>query len=105
MDSTGYYRIGSMLSGRIGFSGLSSLIVLLIVSAIYIFLGLNLVVWRGESGKSYVADAYCPHLGAHLGVGGVVKGDCIECPFHKWVFQGGSGDCVHVPYSDSGKYY
>ncbi|CAL8128521.1 unnamed protein product [Orchesella dallaii] len=50
-------------------------------------LGLNLVAWRGVSGKCYVADAYCPHLGAHLGVGGKVAKECIECPFHGWKFD------------------
>ena len=29
-------------------------------------------------------DAYCPHLGAHLGHGGIINGECIECPFHAW---------------------
>jgi phenylpropionate dioxygenase-like ring-hydroxylating dioxygenase large terminal subunit len=66
--------------------------------------GLNLVVWRGVSGKSYVADAYCPHLGAHLGVGGEVAGECIKCPFHGWAFEGKDGKCVDIPYSDSSKH-
>ena len=64
-------------------------------------LGLNLVAWRGESGKAYVADAYCPHLGAHLGVGGTVAGECITCPFHGWQFQGETGCLANVPYSES----
>jgi nitrite reductase/ring-hydroxylating ferredoxin subunit len=29
-----------------------------------------------------VADAVCPHRGAHLGVGGRCEGDTIVCPFH-----------------------
>ncbi|CAL8121666.1 unnamed protein product [Orchesella dallaii] len=64
-------------------------------------LGLNLVAWRGESGKCYVADAYCPHLGAHLGVGGKVHSDCIECPFHSWSFDGCTGKLTNIPYADS----
>lgn len=35
-----------------------------------------------EAGRVRVFDADCPHRGAHLGHGGVVKGDCVECPFH-----------------------
>ena len=31
-------------------------------------------------------------------VGGTVKGDCIECPFHQWQFRGEDGECTHVPY-------
>lgn len=48
-------------------------------------LGTNLVVYRGKSGKAFALDAYCPHLGANLGIGGVVKDDCIMCPFHGYV--------------------
>ena len=44
-----------------------------------------------------VLDAYCPHLGANLGVSGRVKGDCIECPFHAWQFQGADGKCAKIP--------
>ena len=35
-------------------------------------LGRELVLFRGEDGRVRVVDAYCPHLGAHLGVGGSV---------------------------------
>lgn len=52
-------------------------------------------------GDVHVLDAYCPHLGANLGIGGLVKGDCIECPFHLWAFRGSDGQCVNIPYSDN----
>ncbi|CAG9120121.1 unnamed protein product [Plutella xylostella] len=58
-------------------------------------LGLNLCVYRGDSGAPHVVDAYCPHLGAHLG-GGSVSGDCVQCPFHKWSFDA-TGRCNRVP--------
>lgn len=58
-----------------------------------------MVVFRTESGVANVFDAYCPHLGAHLGIGGKVIGDCIECPFHLWSFRSTDGECVKVPYS------
>ena len=35
-------------------------------------LGQHFVVYRGESGKVAVLDAYCPHLGANLALGGKV---------------------------------
>ena len=47
-----------------------------------------------------IVDAYCPHLGANLGVGGHVRGNCIECPFHGWRFDGETGQCVSIPYTD-----
>lgn len=62
-------------------------------------LGLELVAFRTEDGVVHVMDAYCPHLGAHLGVMGRVVGECIECPFHGWRFDAKDGVCAHVPYS------
>ena len=62
-------------------------------------LGRHFAVFRGESGSISVMDAYCPHLGANLGVGGTVHGDCIECPFHGWRFSGDTGECVGIGYS------
>ena len=44
------------------------------------YLNRDLVVWRGEDGAAHVMDAYCPHLGAHLGYGGRVQGCEIVCP-------------------------
>ncbi|MDP2435051.1 MAG: Rieske 2Fe-2S domain-containing protein [archaeon] len=62
-------------------------------------LGQELVAFRGASGQAGVLAAHCPHLGAHLGVGGRVVGDCVECPFHQWRFDA-SGQCRGIPYID-----
>ncbi|MEM8606702.1 MAG: Rieske 2Fe-2S domain-containing protein [Myxococcota bacterium] len=62
------------------------------------YFGTDLVMFRTESGELSVLDAFCPHLGAHLGHGGTVKGDEIECPFHAWRF-GADGRCTGVPYA------
>ncbi len=59
----------------------------------------ELVVFRARGGTACVIDAYCPHLGAHLGVGGTVEGDTIRCPFHGWRWRGSDGQCVEVPYA------
>ena len=59
----------------------------------------HLVVFRKKDGRVCVMDAYCPHLGANLGVGGQVIGNCIKCPFHGWEFDGETGECKNVPYS------
>ena len=56
----------------------------------------NLVVYRSLSGNVHALDAFCPHLGAHLGVGGSVLGEDIRCPFHNWTFNG-SGHCTGIP--------
>jgi len=63
-------------------------------------LGRDMVAFRTESGAIRVFDAHCPHQGAHLGHGGVVKGETIECPFHKWCFDK-EGKCEKIPYSNS----
>ena len=70
------------------------------------YFGKDLVLFRTESGKAVVLDAYCPHLGAHLGhgiheetgIGGRIEGETIVCPFHAWRFNG-NGECVEVPYA------
>ena len=36
------------------------------------YFGTEFVVWRGENSVLNAVDPYCPHLGAHLGVGGEV---------------------------------
>ncbi len=58
--------------------------------------GRELVLFRARSGKPVLLDAYCPHLGAHLAVGGRVFGESIRCPFHGWRFDE-RGRCVEIP--------
>lgn len=59
----------------------------------------DLVMFRDADGTARVLDAFCPHLGAHLGHGGKWIEGTVECPFHAWRFDGG-GACTHVPYAD-----
>lgn len=61
--------------------------------------GEELVLYRTEQGEARVIDAHCPHLGAHFGHGGSVRGDKIRCPFHGWCFDG-AGACVEAPFVD-----
>lgn len=58
----------------------------------------DLVLFRTEAGEVSMLDAHCPHLGAHLGYGGTVKGECIECPFHGWLWTAG-GQLSEIPYA------
>ena len=64
------------------------------------YFGKELVLFRTESGEARLLDAFCPHLGAHLGHGGKVKGEHIACPFHGWEFSG-EGVCQHIPYAQN----
>lgn len=64
------------------------------------YFGQDLVLFRTEeSGEAVLLDAFCPHLGAHLGHGGVVTGDCIRCPFHAWEI-GSDGKAAKIPYAE-----
>lgn len=60
----------------------------------------EMVLFRTRSGQAKVLDAFCPHLGAHVGYGGRVMGETLRCPFHAWQFDGASGACTHIPYCD-----
>lgn len=62
------------------------------------YFGRELVLWRDEAGAAYLMDAFCPHLGAHLGHGGRVEGGAIRCPFHAWLW-GADGTCLEIPYA------
>ena len=70
------------------------------------YFGKEMVLFRTEGGKAVVLDAFCPHLGAHLGhginaehgEGGRIQGETIVCPFHAWRFDG-EGKCAEVPYA------
>lgn len=63
------------------------------------YFGRHLVIWRDEHHEVHVQDAFCPHLGAHLGHGGHVEDGCITCPFHGWKF-GPDGSNTDIPYSE-----
>ena len=70
------------------------------------YFGKEMVLFRTESGEAVVLDAYCPHMGAHLGYGinaeagqgGRIEGESIVCPFHAWKFDN-RGFCTDVPYA------
>jgi len=63
------------------------------------YFGTEMVAWRSDSGQLTVMDAYCEHLGAHLGYGGHVAGEVIQCPFHGWQWDR-EGRNVCIPYQD-----
>lgn len=70
------------------------------------YFGQDMVLYRGESGRVVMLDAYCPHMGTHIGKcensatvlnGTYLEADSIRCPFHAWRF-GPDGRCDHIPY-------
>lgn len=62
-----------------------------------VFCGRPVVLFRTESGAPALVDAYCPHLGADMGRGGAVRGECLRCPFHGFLFDR-TGACTGTGY-------
>ena len=62
------------------------------------WLGQEIVAWCDDAGSVCVADAYCPHLGSHLGpeTGGKVRNGRLVCPFHGFEYDV-TGQCVATP--------
>ena len=60
-------------------------------------MGQEIVLFRTRGGSVAAVDAYSAHLGAHLGYGGTVEGECIRCPFHGFQYRT-DGQCTLVPY-------
>lgn len=72
------------------------------------FFGRDLALYRGQSGKPVLLDAYCAHMGTHLTAstsamivknGEQIEGDSIRCPYHGWRYNC-EGDVDDIPYSE-----
>jgi 3-ketosteroid 9alpha-monooxygenase subunit A len=63
------------------------------------YFGQDLAIFRELGGSVAVFDAYCAHLGAHLGHGGTAGDGCIRCPFHGWEYDL-DGVCISIPYGN-----
>lgn len=72
------------------------------------FFGKDFALYRGESGKPIMLDAYCAHMGTHLTAGSSamivqngeqIEGDSIRCPYHGWKY-GPDGTLEDIPYYD-----
>ncbi|TVQ28396.1 MAG: hypothetical protein EA382_02030 [Spirochaetaceae bacterium] len=59
--------------------------------------GREILLFRTDSGVPAAVAPHCPHLGAHIGHGGVVHGETIRCPFHGACFDV-RGNCVKNGY-------
>ncbi|MFC3052397.1 aromatic ring-hydroxylating oxygenase subunit alpha [Kordiimonas pumila] len=65
----------------------------------YPFLGGKVIVFRGGDGIARVTTAYCAHLGSDLSLG-CVKDNGVQCPYHFWEFDGGTGACIKTGVGD-----
>lgn len=55
----------------------------------------DFVLFRDSKGKANCLSDTCVHRGASLSAG-KVKGDCVQCPYHGWQFDG-EGQCKKIP--------
>jgi 3-ketosteroid 9alpha-monooxygenase subunit A len=85
MKPTGWFQVA--WSGEIGVGEVHRMT----------YFGQEIVAWRAQSGQLTVMNAYCEHLGAHLGFGGHVEGEVIECAFRGWQWNHDGGN-VCIPY-------
>jgi phenylpropionate dioxygenase-like ring-hydroxylating dioxygenase large terminal subunit len=58
-------------------------------------LGLDFVLFRDSHGVARVLSNTCTHRGGSLSDGKIV-GDCVQCPYHGWQFDG-EGQCRKIP--------
>lgn len=56
---------------------------------------LDFVAFRDSQGNPHVLSDTCIHRGGALGAGKVV-GDCVQCPYHGWQYDG-AGQCTKIP--------
>ena len=58
-------------------------------------LGHNFALWRDTNGEVQCVSNSCTHRSGAL-ADGRIRGDCLECPYHGWTFNG-EGTCVRLP--------
>lgn len=72
------------------------------------FFGKEMALYRGQSGRIVLLDAYCKHMGTHLAKstsshivssGAQIVGDSILCPYHAWKY-GPEGTLEDIPFDD-----
>ena len=58
-------------------------------------LGQQFALWRDSKGEIRCVSNTCSHRSGAL-ADGRIRGDCVECPYHGWTFNG-DGSCVRLP--------
>lgn len=57
--------------------------------------GKRIALFRKQNNSLHAIDDICPHRGASLS-SGRVKNNCLECPYHGWLFNN-NGELEYVP--------
>ena len=72
------------------------------------YFGKDFALYRGESGRIVLLDAYCKHMGTHLTASSSahiassnsqIEGDSIRCPYHSWRYAA-DGQVDDIPDHD-----
>ena len=50
-----------------------------------------IVLYRGVGGAALALEDRCPHRRAPLSLGRVTESGMLQCGYHGWTFDGGSG--------------
>ena len=58
--------------------------------------GEELVLFRDTTGQVRALKDRCPHRRVPLSLG-CIKGDKLQCGYHGWTFDGGTGSCTAIP--------
>ena len=61
-----------------------------------ILLGEPVLLGRTKDGHAFALRDICPHRAAPLSAGRIL-GELVECPYHGWRFNAGSGQCTLIP--------
>ncbi len=57
--------------------------------------GVEVLIYRGESGQFYAVQARCPHMHSDLSKA-QVRGESLQCSLHHWTFNT-QGKCTGIP--------
>ncbi len=50
-----------------------------------------------QAGSYRAVDNICPRLKGETLAAGTLTGDIVSCPFHGWMFELDSGECINHP--------
>ena len=65
-------------------------------TALAMLLGIPLLLGRKRDGSLFALRDLCPHRGIPLSAGWF-DGETVQCKYHGWRFEPGSGRCVEIP--------
>jgi nitrite reductase/ring-hydroxylating ferredoxin subunit len=59
--------------------------------------GIEYVLFRDSKGEARALRDQCAHRRAPLSLGRITTDGYVECPYHGWRYDGGTGQCVAIP--------